>query len=208
MYNFFINYKTIIMALLALTIEVNLINNVQADDQHKIVLLVNEEIITSHDIIQRMKIIAILNKIEINDTNSLKIQNQIIDELVDEKIQNEKINEYNINVSNDEIDDYELSYFNQSGRAKDEIYQIFDENKIDKEIVRNMISVQIAWTKLISGLYFRLISVSDIEIEQAMNFDSSISKEKAYNIIRDRQITLKANKYLRDLKDSSTIEYR
>ena len=46
-----------------------------------------------------------------------------------------------------------------------------------------MISVQIAWNKLISGLYYRLISVSDIEIEQVMIDDSSISKEIAYNLI-------------------------
>ena len=135
-----------------------------------------------------MKIVSILNEIQINDSNSLKIQNQIIDELVDEKIQNEKINEYNINVSKDEIDDYEMSYFNQSGRNKEDIYLIFDENEIDKEIVRNMILTQIAWNKLISGLYFRLISVSDIEIEQTMSLDSSISKERAYDLIRDRQI--------------------
>ena len=96
---------------------------------------------------------------------------------------------------------------NYSAKKGDKVYLVTGK-EIDKEIIRNMISVQIAWNKLISGLYYRLISVSDIEIEQVMIDDSSISREIAYNLIRDRQITLKANKYLRDLKDSSTIEYR
>ena len=126
------SYPTIFIVFLTPIIIGNLMNNVHAEDQHKIVLLVNEEIITSHDIVQRMKIISILNKVQINNTNSLKIQNQIIDELVDEKIQNEKINEYNIDVSDSEIDEYELSYFNQSGRTKNEVYLIFDENEFKK----------------------------------------------------------------------------
>ena len=208
MYKPLIKFNFTLVSFLTLIVSNFFLTIANAEDNHKIVLLVNEEIITSYDILQRIKITSIVMQVEINDMNSLKIQNQIVDELVDEKIQNEKLKEYGITVSSEDIDNYELSYFKQTDTNKKTVYNALTVNKINPEIFRNMIAVQIGWNRLVSGLYYRLISVSDMEIEEIINLDSSISKEKAYDIVRDRQISIKANKYLRDLKDASTIEYR
>ena len=208
MYKPLIKFNFTLVSFLTLIVSNFFLTIANAEDNHKIVLLVNEEIITSYDILQRIKITSIVMQVEINDMNSLKIQNQIVDELVDEKIQNEKLKEYGITVSSEDIDNYELSYFKQTDTNKKTVYNALTVNKINPEIFRNMIAVQIGWNRLVSGLYYRLISVSDMEIEEIINLDSSISKESAYDIVRDRQISIKANKYLRDLKDASTIEYR
>ena len=208
MYKLLIKFNFKLAFFLILIFSYFFLTITNAENNHKIVLLVNEEIITSYDILQRMKITSIVMQVEINDVNSLKIQNQIVDELVDEKIQNEKLKEYGITVSSEDIDDYELSYFKQTDTTKEAVYNALNVNKINTEIFRNMIAVQIGWNRLVSGLYYRLISVSDMEIEEIINLDSSISKESAYDIVRDRQISIKANKYLRDLKTASTIEYR
>ena len=207
MFSSYIKNKVIFFSFI-LIILFTLVNDINAEDSHKIVLLVNDDVITSYDIVQRMKVVSIIMEIEINDVNRLSIQNQIIDELINEKIQNEKINEYNIYTSEEEVDEYELSYFKRFGKTREKIYEVFQRFDINQEIVREMISTQISWNKLISGLFYRLISVSENEIEEMISLDSSITNDQAFNTIRDRQITLKANKYLRDLKDSSTIEYR
>ena len=182
--------------------------SIAQNDGHKIVLLVNEDIISSYDIIQRMKITSLLNNITINDQNSLAISNQIIDELVDQVIKNEKINEYKINITDIELQEYVTGYYNQYGKSNEDAINLLLDNDLNPEIIREYIRTEVAWNKLISGLYFRLISVSEIEIEELINLDPSIDKKLAANIIKDRQIEIKANKYLRDLRDSSTIEYR
>ena len=178
------------------------------NDDHKIVLLVNEEIISSYDIIQRMKITSLLTNIIIDDQNNTAISNQIVDELVDQIIKKERIDKYSIKVSDDELNQYVTGYYNQYGKSEEDAINLLLDNDINPKIIRDYISVEVSWNKLISGLYFRLISISDIEIEELMSLDSSLTNKMAKNIVRERQISIKANKYLRDLRDSSTIEYR
>jgi len=71
-----------------------------------------------------------------------------------------------------------------------------------------MLYNELAWQILISRLYYRITSISDGEIEELMNKDPSISSELAEQIIMDKQLALKSNKMLRDLRDEATIEYR
>ena len=66
----------------------------------------------------------------------------------------------------------------------------------------------ISWQKLISGMYYRLTSASEIEIEEIIMNNPNISKEKARDIIVQKQLDLKSNKMIRDLFNEATIEYK
>ena len=55
----------------------------------------NDQLITSYDVIQRMKLSAILSGIEITPANNNQLLNTVVDELITEKLKNQKINEYN-----------------------------------------------------------------------------------------------------------------
>ena len=83
-----------------------------------------------------------------------------------------------------------------------------DINKIDKDEFYNMLYNDLAWQILISRLYYRITSVSDEEIDELINADPQISNELAKQIIMDKQLALKSNKMLRDLRDEATIEYK
>ena len=63
-------------------------SNINADQkvEHKIAVLVNESEITSYDIIQRMKLTAITQGININEQNNQSIVNNVVDELIREKV--------------------------------------------------------------------------------------------------------------------------
>ena len=67
-----------------------------ADDkiEHKIAVLVNEDVITSYDIIQRLKLTAIIQGINLNAQNTQLMVNNVVDELIREKVKLSKINEY------------------------------------------------------------------------------------------------------------------
>ena len=79
------------------------ISFVNGDDNksNRIEVLVNEDVITKYDIVQRMKINSILNRIEINDDNYRQILNAVIDDLIIEKLKKKKLNEYSIDINKD-----------------------------------------------------------------------------------------------------------
>mgnify|MGYP005672330415 FL=1 len=64
------------------------------------------------------------------------------------------------------------------------------------------------WQKVIGGLYYRLVSASEIEINEVLKNNPYISNDQAKQIVIQKQLDLKSNKLLRDLKNEATIEYR
>ena len=175
---------------------------------HKIVVLVNDRIITSFDIIQRIKVNSIINDIKVNEGNINIIRNSVIKELIDEKLKIEKAMEYNIVVNEDEYLEFENNILNQRGILKNKLIDVFKENNINYEEFSDFVKTQIMWQKVISGLYYRLVSASEIEINVVLKKNSSIQYDQAKQIVIQKQLDLKSNKLLRDLKNEATIEYR
>ena len=183
-------------------------NSYSANDVNRIVVLVNDSVITNYDIEQRIKIFAIINQVQITPENGQIITNKIVEELIDNLLKIEKIEEYNINIDNSDIDRYEKQYFKNLGIDKEQIFELMKINEVEVSQFHYMLYNEIAWQTLISRLYYRITSISDGEIEELMNKDPSISSELAEQIIMDKQLALKSNKMLRDLRDEATIEYR
>ena len=97
----------IIIFFQALCFNVNAFN---AND-HRIAVLVNDQLITSYDVVQRMKLSAILSGIEITEANNNQFLNTVIDELIQEKLKNQKIIEYEISVSEEEYLERESLFY-------------------------------------------------------------------------------------------------
>jgi hypothetical protein len=57
-------------------------------------------------------------------------------------------------------------------------------------------------------MYYRLTSTSEIEIEEIIMKNPNMSKEKARDLIVQKQLDLKSNKMIRDLVNEATIEYK
>ncbi|MBD1141939.1 SurA N-terminal domain-containing protein [Pelagibacterales bacterium SAG-MED32] len=175
---------------------------------HKIAVLVNDQLITSYDIFQRMKMNAILSGIDITIENNDQITNSAVKELIQEKLKYEKLMEYNISVSNDEYLQQENNFFNNAPFSKDKILKIFEINNIKYDEFENFLISQISWQKLISSMYYRMTSTSEIEVEEIILNNPNITKDKAREIIIQRQLDLKSTKMIRDMFDEATIEYK
>ena len=186
-----------------------LITNVYSSEgENKIVVLVNDKVISNYDIEQRVKVFAIVNQVQITPENGNIITNKIVDELIDDLLKMQKIEEYNIKVNNSDLDKYEDQYFKNIEVNKERIFELMKINKINKNQFYHMLYNEIAWQTLISRLYYRATSVSEEEISELMNKDPNISRKLAEKIIMDKQLALKSSKMLRDLRDEATIEYK
>ena len=181
-----------------------------ADDkiEHKIAVLVNEDVITSYDIIQRLKLTAIIQGINLNAQNTQLMVNNVVDELIREKVKLSKINEYQIEIKNEEYKEFEINFFTRNKFNQDEILNLLKENNINYQEFKNYLMGEMAWNKLVNGLFFRLTSISDIEVDELVNKNPSLSIEQAENLVIQRQLDLQSSKLLRDIMNEATIEYK
>ncbi len=175
---------------------------------HEIIVLVNDKIITSYDILQRMKMNAILSRNDITIENNEQIRNLSVNELIQEKLKNEKISEFDVLVSNEEYLRQENQFYKNSVYEQEDLINIFELNDIKYNEFKNFLINQISWQKLISRMYYRMTSASDIEIAEIVVNNPSITENEARNIIIDRQLELKSSKMIRDMLDEATIEYK
>ena len=182
-------------------------NAFNAND-HRIAVLVNDQLITSYDVVQRMKLSAILSGIDITAENNNQLLNSVVDELIKENLKNQKINEYDISISEEEYLNQELLFYQNNPINKDDLIKIFELNNIKYDEFKKYLINGISWQKLISGMYYRLTSTSDIEIEEIIMNNPNMSKEAARELIVQKQLDLKSNKMIRDLLNEATIEYK
>ena len=176
--------------------------------EHKIAVLVNEDLITSYDIIQRLKLTAIIQGINLNSQNTQLMINNIVDELIHEKVKLSKINEYQIKVEDDEYMEFEINFFTRNKIDQNKILNLLNENRIDYQELKKYLMGELAWNKLINGLFYRLTSISDLEVDELVNKNPSLSIEQAENLVIQRQLDLQSSNLLRDILNEATIEYK
>ena len=200
------NYKYIFVILCVFFIHSNL--KAENSVEHKIAVLVNEDVITSYDIIQRLKLTAIIQGINLNAQNTQLMVSNVVDELIREKVKLSKINEYQVKVKDEEYTEFEINFFTRNKINQDEILNLLRENKINYQELKKYLIGELAWNKLINGLFFRLTSISDLEVDELLNKNPSLSVEQAENLVIQRQLDLQSSKLLRDIMNEATIEYK
>ena len=97
-------FKIIMIATLLLV--GNSIITIADEKNFKIIKLVNDEVITNFDLEQRIKILTILNKVNINNENIDQYARKLISLMIDEKLQYEQMKKYNISITQKEVDEY------------------------------------------------------------------------------------------------------
>tara|TARA_B100001093_G_scaffold212255_1_gene203731 strand:+ start:5633 stop:6244 length:612 start_codon:yes stop_codon:yes gene_type:complete len=175
---------------------------------HKIEILVNDIIITNYDIAQHFAINSILNNITITPENGDILYKQTVNNLIDMKLQQAKINEYDIKIEDGRFDQYKNYFFQSKQLDKIKVYKIIKDNNLDVKALEEKISTSIGWEQLTTGLFLHTISISTKEVNELLKSDESLSQELAKRILTNRQIQLKSDKYLRDLRAEANVERR
>ncbi len=201
--------KILLQIIISISLLLNSYSILNAEEKnYKIIKLVNNNVITNYDLEQRLKLYSTLNNININEVNIDKLANEMLSLMVDEKLQLEQINSYEISVNKSEINDYiERAYLSNNNNLN-EFINALNNNNIDIAILKKSIEVMIGWNKLTGRLYYRTSEVNKVDLENLMNEDSSLSKEQAEDILLQKQISLRAKKLLRDIRIEANIENR
>jgi len=201
--------KIISNIILAILLFTNCISALSAEEKnYKIIKLVNDQVITNYDLEQRLKLFSALNGDIVNKENIDEYGKQILSLMVDEILQLEQIETYKIFVNNSEIDEYiNRAYLNEDKDMSSLLVGLKNRN-IDIKILKEAIRIKIGWYNLSRRLYYRDSEINKIELESTMKQYPSLSEERAKNSILQKQIDLRAKKFLRDIRAEANIENR
>ena len=160
---------------------------------NNVIATIDNSIITELDLKKEIEYIKFINKSEI-DNNSEKVRRNIIETLIDRKIKKIEIDKAKIEITEKEIENYTYNYL-INYKIDDEILNsFFNAKQIEKNYLKNLIIVEMGWTKLIREIYESRININITEINEEVKKESKNSEDSEK--LKNQIINLEKNKVL------------
>ena len=171
--------------------------------ESKIIFKINNEIITSYDLLTEINYLSAIN----NDFKNLK-KNQS-NEIAKKSLIREKIKEIELKkiVENIEIDKkllekMAISYFKRFGvNSTEDFEQFFLKRNIDPNTIRKKISLEVLWNKLIYEKYFQSVKIDKSLIENSLKKNNKQIEYLLSEILFNLDGNEKLNSTFNDIKE-------
>ena len=175
---------------------------------NNVIVSIDNSIITDLDINKEINFLKFINKDQ-NANNPELLKKEIVNSLIDRKIKDIETNFFKIEVSEKEI---EINLYNYLERIKinNEILNSFyNQNQIEKDYLKNIIKIDMKWSKLVRQLYESRLNVNltevNKELEKEQNNSVDDEKLKRQLIISEQNKLL--NKYSATHLEKSKKKY-
>ena len=156
--------------LLIIFIFLNLFN-MSYGKENRILFKINNEIITSVDILQEVKYLSIINK-DFNKTEKNQAIEIAKNSLIREKIKRIELLKYHKVISIEEkiMEKIIVDYFSRLNiTSLDQFELYFNQKNIDTTLVREKIAIEILWNQLIYRKFFESVKIDENKIKVNLN---------------------------------------
>jgi hypothetical protein len=184
-------------------------NNSEAKQlTNNVIVSIDNSIITDLDINKEINFLKFINNDQAANNPEL-LKKEIINSLIDRKIKDIETNYFKIEVSEKEI---EINLYNYLERIKinnETINSFYNQNEIEKDYLKNIIKIDMKWSKLVRQLYESRLNVNltevNKELEKEQNNSVDDEKLKRQLIITEQNKLL--NKYSATHLEKSKKKY-
>lgn len=161
----------------------NLIANINS----KIILKVENKIITNFQLKNKILSSLILNNQEVNQNNIDILKKQIIDTLILIKLKEIEIEKYKIEINEKDLALRMNNYLNKiSSNNIPKIKEVFDNYGVDYDMFQNEVKTELLWQNLIYRIYSNKITIDEqglnLEIEELIKKKENIEEFRIYEI--------------------------
>jgi peptidyl-prolyl cis-trans isomerase SurA len=154
-----------------------------AQNVEGVAALVNDRPITTVDVRNRMRlIIASSGLVQIDEASLARIQDQALRGLIDEHLQLQQAEEFDVDVTDEEILDSIRDLADRNGTTLDVIVADLEQSGVDISTLRHQLESEIAWQILVNGRYGSRIRISDQQIEMALERLAASASQPQYRI--------------------------
>lgn len=175
-----------LIAALALTSATSALAQDQAQgpsqSAHSIAAVVNSDIITSHDLRQRVLFMLATTGVERNEETIRRIQSQALRNLVDEHIQMQEATKFELTIDDAEVNQNVGRLIGRNGLDPQDVVQRLASVGVSIDTLREQVRSEIAWQRIVNGLYGQRIRISDTVIDETLNRISATADEPSYRM--------------------------
>ena len=144
--------------------------------------IVNDQVISISDVAQRARLLLITLGVQPSQENMQQILPRALEELIDERLQLQKAAEYEVVISEEEIDASVADMARQNQASMQELYSTLVQNGINPQTLRDQMRAEIAWRRIMSGLYSSRIRISQLQIDSTLDRMRADATEERYQL--------------------------
>ena len=175
---------------------------------NNVIVSIDNSIITDLDINKEINFLKFINKDQVTNSSEL-FKKEIINTLIDRKIKDVETNFFKIEVSEKEIENNLYSYLERMKINNEILNSFYNQNEIEKDYLKNIIKIDMKWSKLIRQMYESRLNVNltDVnrEVEKEQKNAADDEKLKKQLIITEQNKLL--NKFSATHLEKSKKKY-
>ena len=126
-----------------------------------VVVMVNGEPITNYDIDQR-------SKLNFLSTHKPPVRNEVIDELIDEKVKIKEGKKYSVDPSTSDIDQAYVSMSTRMRIGPEQLTKTLEAQGIRPDTVKSRLKAEMVWNSLVRGRFKESLQVGEKEVAAAV----------------------------------------
>ena len=146
---------------------------------NNVIVSIDNSIITDLDINKEINFLKFINKDQAPNNPEL-LKKEIVNSLIDRKIKDIETNFFKIEVSEKEIEINLYSYLERIKINNEIINSFYKQNEIEKDYLKNIIKIDMKWSKLVRQLYNSRLNVNLTEVNKELEKEqnNSVDDEK------------------------------
>ena len=160
---------------------------------NNVIVSIDNTIITDLDINKEINFLKFINKDQAANNPEL-LKKEIVNSLIDRKIKDIETNYFKIEVPEKEIEINLYSYLERIKINNEIINSFYNQNEIEKDYLKNIIKIDMKWSKLVRQLYESRLNVNLTEVNKELEKEqnNSVDDEK----LKKQLIITEQNKLL------------
>ncbi len=171
------------MSLIFLSIKLLIISFFNSSEAkqltNNVIVSIDNTIITDLDINKEINFLKFINKDQAAN-NRVLLKKEILNSLIDRKIKDIETNNFKIEVSEKEIEINLYNYLERSKINNEIINSFYNQNEIETDYLKNIIKIDMKWSKLVRQLYESRLNVNLTEVNKELEKEqnNSVDDEK------------------------------
>jgi peptidyl-prolyl cis-trans isomerase SurA len=158
---------------------------------NNVIVSIDNSIITELDINKEINFLKFVNKDQTTGSSE-PFKKEIINSLIDRKIKDIETNSFKIEVSEKEIENNLYSYLERLKINNEILNSFYNQNEIEKDYLKNIIKIDMKWSKLIRQMYESRLNVNLTEVNRELEKKDAEDDEK----LKKQLIITEQNKLL------------
>lgn len=143
--------------------------NAQTATSHSIAAVVNDDIVTTHDLRQRVLFMMATTGVQRDEASLQRVQQQALRNLVDEHLQMQEAEKYEQTIDDAEVNQSVARLIGRNGLDPNEVVSRLASAGVSIETLRDQVRSEIAWQRIVNGLFGSRIRITDAQIDETLN---------------------------------------